>query len=150
LSVALGFSGAHCKTGCNDCSYFQTQWATPLRVLVVTDDPEFQAALQNGAKSSQLELRFTGCPYECSTLVATFSPDYVLLDGSMHKTKREQLRANLAQDPRLSSMKIILAAPTPPLPHIARESGQLEIVKPSNAAQLRNTFQNLDIASFST
>lgn len=64
LPAELGFCGTHCRKGCNNCSYFQAQWATPLRVLVITDDPEFQDALQEGAKAGQLEMRFTCCPYE--------------------------------------------------------------------------------------
>lgn len=150
LPVGVGFSGTHCKTGCNDCPYFQTRWASPLRVLVITDDPEFQAALEDGAKGSQLEMRFTGCAYECSTLVATFSPDCVLLDGSMPRAKREQLRADLARDPRVSSTKIILATIRPRPARMAQERGDLEIIKPFSAAQLRSCLQDLEIASVST
>ncbi|MHB8897810.1 MAG: response regulator [Thermoguttaceae bacterium] len=117
---------------------------------MITDDPEFQAALQDGAKRSQLDMRFTGSAYECSTLVATFSPDCVLLDGSMPQGKREQLRTNLARDPRVSSTKIILAAFKPRPARLAEASGELEIVKPFSAAELRSCIENPGTATAST
>ena len=109
LPAELGFSGVHCDGGCQGCLYFQTQWARSIRVLAITDDAAFQSSLQEDAEACQIQMRFASGPYECSALVAEFLPDFVLIDSSLRKAKREELRSSLTRDRRVPNANIIMA-----------------------------------------
>lgn len=89
--------------------YFQDRWAHRVKVLVITDDPALQQSLRNGMERSAFELQFTSCEYECSTLVATFRPEYALVDCSLPEDRCEELCRHLAADPRVPDLKIVLA-----------------------------------------
>ena len=109
LPKGAGFAGAFCKTSCEDCPYYQEQYRHPVRVLVVTDSIRLRKQLASEAESTRFEIRFANNGYECSAVVESFKPDYVLIDCSFPEHARLDLCTHLVNDHRIPDIQIVVA-----------------------------------------
>jgi excisionase family DNA binding protein len=117
LSEESGFQGIFCKASCEKCPYYVQQASAPLNILIISDRIERQLAARE-QDSSRLKVRFASCEYECSLLVDTFRPDFVILDCGMNLDKSRELCEHLRSDPRIPGVRIITVVP----PHVDKES----------------------------
>jgi excisionase family DNA binding protein len=126
-----------CESDCADCAYYKEQMERPVNMLVVTDSEALRNSLISESMTSRLNLDFASNEYECSVLVESFRPDYVIVDCSEELAKCEELCEHLADDPRIPGVKVLLAL----LPHrrnranIQRENVMI-IDQPFSAAEL--------------
>jgi len=113
LPSEAGFSGKYCKTSCEDCAYYQEMMLYSIKVLIVTTSAELRRRLSAEAPNSRLVLQFAGSEYECSAELDDFSPEYVVIDGSLPDETRASLCSHLARDPRIPGVRILLAVQNP-------------------------------------
>jgi excisionase family DNA binding protein len=109
LPPEAGFSGTHCTTSCECCAYYQDVMLQSITVLVVTKSADLRRRLAAGASESRLVLQFAGGEYECSAELDNFTPEYVVIDGTLPDQTRASLCSHLANDPRISGVQILLA-----------------------------------------
>jgi len=109
LPPESGFVGTYCKTSCEDCPYYHEVFNKPRRVLVVTDSFRLRERLQREGSQTRLEFEFATCEYECSTIVHSFLPEYVVIDCRLPAQTCSELCSRLASDPRVPGVQIILA-----------------------------------------
>jgi len=114
LPSEAGFSGRYCKTSCEDCAYYQEMMLYSIKVLIVTTSAELRRRLSAEAPNSRLVLQFAGSEYECSAELDDFSPEYVVIDGSLPDETRASLCSHLARDARIPGVRILLAVQNPP------------------------------------
>jgi excisionase family DNA binding protein len=108
LPPEAGFAGTYCKTSCEECSYYRELIARPKRVLIVTDSVRLRERLQREKQSARVQFEFASCEYECSAIVHSFKPEYVVIDCSLPDDACADLCSHLATDPRIPGVQIIL------------------------------------------
>jgi excisionase family DNA binding protein len=109
LSRESGFSGAYCKTSCNECPYYLEQLQR--RVLVVSDSVRLRDRLAAESENSPLLVRFASCEYECAAFLEEFHPHFVVIDCTLPRKTCNDLCSHLSSDPRVPGVQIILTAP---------------------------------------
>lgn len=100
-----------CSTDCEECSYYKERHQRPINVLIFTNIETLENSLTKESASSKLRLKFTSCEYDCSLLVDSFRPEYVVIDCAKESVEFEELCGHLMTDPRIASVKIMLALP---------------------------------------
>jgi excisionase family DNA binding protein len=113
LPSEAGFSGTYCKTSCDECDYYQEMMLHSINVLIVTKSADLRRRLSADASTSRFVLQFAGSEYECSAELDDFSPEYVVIDGSLPDETRASLCSHLAGDPRIPGVRIVLAVQNP-------------------------------------
>ncbi len=147
LTRKRGFEGLFCETSCEECPYYETRQSRPLNILIITDKEELKTLAEH-PEGSRLRIRYTSCEYECSLLVDTFRPDFVVVDCVIAQEKVRQLCQHLASDPRVPGLKIILAVP-PQSRETAIESFPgvcSRIKRPFSLEELEEHFERLNAA----
>jgi excisionase family DNA binding protein len=104
----IGHARQFCQTSCDDCVYFQRLSGQPTKVLVVTSDSDLVQRLKSH-ESEGMELRFARNAYEASAVVQAFLPGFAVVDQDAFPGGDYGLLENLANDPRLPGLKIIVA-----------------------------------------
>ena len=110
--------GHLCPNSCGECVYYRRVVGLPTRVLVISTDQGLIERLESRIPQN-LALRFAGSAYEASAIAQSFPPAFAVIDGeSFPINDNGGLIENLAQDPRLPGLKIIVAIPgdADPLP----------------------------------
>jgi excisionase family DNA binding protein len=103
-----GHSGIFCKNSCYECDYFHFVNKPKSNVLIITENQVLEQNLQANIKES-INLKFSCCGYETSTIIQDFNPDFIILDESLTHSSSDELCKHLIQDPRLHGAQIILA-----------------------------------------
>jgi hypothetical protein len=80
-----------------------------LKVLIFTEDQKFRELMGNQFQFSSLDFRFACWDYECSFIIESFRPQYVIVDGQAGQEKYERLRWHLSNDPRIPGVKVVMA-----------------------------------------
>jgi tRNA 2-thiouridine synthesizing protein E len=98
------------STICEECPHYKDRKPRPINVLVITDNEELKSSLgEEAAVFSRFNIRYTSCEYECSAIVDSFRPEYVVVDCAMDWRERQEFCLHLSSDPRIPNVKIILA-----------------------------------------
>jgi excisionase family DNA binding protein len=134
-----------CPTGCEACDYYIESNGRPFNVLIFTDNESFKCELVAEQKSSKLRLQFTSCEYDCSLAVASFLPDFIVVDCKMGAEICEEICLHLANDPRLPQAKIILAVGSDYEPPGNIAGGLATIRQPFNLAELSIQVENFEM-----
>jgi len=108
LPLEAGHSKLYCEETCAECDYYLTVVGQKKNILVVTDDGDLKATLEEVTGSNGFNLHVTDCEYNCSMLLASYRADYVILDCSMGAERTRQFARHVAADPRIPFIKIIL------------------------------------------
>jgi excisionase family DNA binding protein len=116
LPSEAGHQKIFCKNSCDDCDYYRVVIGQKLNVLVVTGQEQIMEGLRAGRKLFDHNLRVVENEYDCSMVVESFRPDYVVLDSSLGLDRCGTLVKNLSRDPRIPFVKIIIASETSELP----------------------------------
>lgn len=98
-----------CDGACGACPYYRQAHGLRLRVLVVSRDAAWRAALVAGMEQ-QLEVEFAGGVYEAAGAIGAFLPGVVVLDGALPAGELEMLKAEIAKDRRIPWGRVIVAS----------------------------------------
>ncbi|MCP4633424.1 MAG: excisionase family DNA-binding protein [candidate division Zixibacteria bacterium] len=116
LPSEVGHQKMFCKNTCDDCDYYRVVIGQKLNVLVVTNQEQIIEGLRTGRKQFDHNLRIVANGYECSMVVESLRPDYVVLDSKLGMERCSVLVSNLSKDPRIPFVKIIIASDSTELP----------------------------------
>ena len=111
LPEEVGHARLFCERTCEDCGYYHEVRGQVTNVLVVTDDSRLESSLWSQADGVWFNLRITDCEYNCSTLVNSFRPDFVVVDCSLGEEQTRDITNHLQQDPRIPFVHLIIAGP---------------------------------------
>lgn len=113
LLRAARTAGGHHRIALRDLEQFVLPQGDPQKklskVLVITSDTELTSRLYDEAPNVPFNVRITDCGYDCSLLVGSFKPDYVVLDCSLGLESTREFICHLTQDPRIPDIRILLA-----------------------------------------
>jgi DNA-binding response OmpR family regulator len=111
---AVQTAGGHYRVDLRDLEKFifpaRRHQERSKNVLVVTGDSELKRRLFEEAENVPFNVRITDCGYDCSLLVDSFRPDFVVLDCSVGLELTKEFICHLTQDPRIPDIRILLAA----------------------------------------
>lgn len=131
LAPESGHLKSFCDSTCEDCEYYRLVLEQRTNVLVVTDDPALCARLMNDVGNADFNLAIADCEYDCSFKVSNFRPDFVVVDCAMGQRVIKDVSLHLTQDPRIPSVRVILAGKVDEFP----EECDKEVI-----AQMRRPF----------
>jgi hypothetical protein len=109
ITPEIGHTKLYCKGDCLDCDYYRQVHLQATNVMVVTDDSELIASLDEEKPAAPYNLEITDCEYSCSALVDTYRPDYVVVDCSFGPERSADICHHLIEDPRLPYVRVVLA-----------------------------------------
>jgi CheY-like chemotaxis protein len=112
LPLSAGFSGTYCTTSCEDCAYYREQLTRSRRVLVITTNQRLRDRLRGESESSFLELEFASSEYECASVIDSFRPELVVIDGALPEEECRSLCTHIAGDARIPGARIVFAKAT--------------------------------------
>jgi excisionase family DNA binding protein len=130
-----------CPTDCEECSYYKEQRQRTVNVLVFTDNE----SLLKESDSSRIRLQFSRCEYDCSLVVDSFRPEYVIVDCSKDLDQCEELCQHLANDPRIPGVEIILAMPPGSKTETRLRGGVAIIDQPFGISEVEKLVENFDL-----
>ncbi len=102
--------GHACPNSCGECVYYRRVLGLPTRVLVISTDQSLIQHLQS-REAPKLKLRFPRSAYEASAVAQSFPPAFAVVDAGSFPIEDGGLIENLARDPRLPGLKIIVGIP---------------------------------------
>ena len=97
--VAVGHTHAFRITTCEKCDYFLLQRGRVAHVLVFSEDPELAARLKEPPATGDLEMEVADCEYKLSTLIESFRPEFVIIDGAIGAVRVRKTATALLRDP---------------------------------------------------
>ena len=145
LLKADGIGATCCTSECEDCAFYRERNQSPTKTLVFTDDAVFVDSLTRDAESSRLQLAFTNCEYDCSLLIDTFRPEFIVIDCAGSAEEFEEICDHLMSDPRLADAKILLALPTGEELGSGRARGAATVNHPFTLGELEIFVENYDM-----
>jgi excisionase family DNA binding protein len=140
----VGHKKLFCKQSCDECDYYQLVHLQSANVLVVTDNEVLADDLKRSAQDAGLNLEVTDCEYNVSSLVATFRPDYAILDCSLGKQFTQDMYTHLTHDPRIPLIRVILAAADGEFPTECDKDVFARIQKPFSVSDVTECIQGDD------
>jgi DNA-binding NtrC family response regulator len=109
LAPQSGHLKAHCQSTCEECEYYRLVLEQRTNVLVVSDDESLLTELKREIDSAEFNLELADCEYDCAFKVTEFRPDFAVVDCSLGKQVSGEISRHLAQDPRIPSVRVVLA-----------------------------------------
>jgi excisionase family DNA binding protein len=109
LAPQSGHLKAFCKSTCDECDYYRLVHEQRTNVLVVTDDEPLTMNLRRDAEIADFNLEIADCEYICSLKITDFRPDFAVVDCSMGRQASSDISHHLLQDPRIPSVRVVLA-----------------------------------------
>jgi len=137
LDCDIGHAREFCAQSCQDCLYYQRLNAGVTKILIISPQGREIMSADGG---NDVELRFAESAYEASAVISDFRPSFVVVDQVSIKSMGEGLLENLARDPRVAGVKIILARPVGKKGHrkvLWRDLIDGEIDRPFTLGRLR-------------
>jgi excisionase family DNA binding protein len=109
----IGFGATCCSSDCEDCGYYKLGLSRSPKVLIVTNNESLEESLTRESGSGRMELKFARWDFDCSFVIDSFRPEYVIVDCQDDFGRYERLSRHLKNDPRIPGVKILLAVPWP-------------------------------------
>ena len=109
LAPESGHLKAFCERTCERCDYYRLVHEQSTNVLVVTDDEKLIESLSRDAQSAEFNVEIADCEYSASLKVTDFRPDFAVVDCSLGRRVSSDIGHHLAQDPRIPSVRVVLA-----------------------------------------
>jgi excisionase family DNA binding protein len=107
LPSETGHAKIFCTESCESCDYYHLVRWQKQNLLIVTDKPRLRRTIESN-RAEEFNLRFTDCEYHCSMVIESYRPDYVILDCSLGAELARQFASNIAADPRIPLVRIIM------------------------------------------
>lgn len=109
LPEGIGCLGL-CEASCEDCQYYKLVKGKCHNILIVSDDEAILKNPEDRGGSGDLSIKFAENEYECSFLVQSFRPDYIIIDCNLGKKRISDLCRNAYRDPRIPLPRIVLSS----------------------------------------
>ncbi len=109
LGKKAGLGHDFCKTDCMDCPFYRACHGLATTVLVITRDQALTRRLEKQVDSDKVSLRFARSGYESSTLIGTFRPAVVVMDGQLPEVSEGGLLDSIANDDRIPGVRVFVA-----------------------------------------
>ena len=143
LPYEAGHSKLFCSGTCDDCDYYNLVSGQKHNVLVVSDRSNLRVILEADSKKANFNLEFTDCEYHCSMIVEKFRPDFVVMDCSLGDKRSREFAKNIAQDPRIPFVRVILAGEKFDFPEECDKDIFAFIKRTFTARELEKLIENL-------
>ncbi|MCP4567086.1 MAG: excisionase family DNA-binding protein [FCB group bacterium] len=108
LPTEAGHAKLFCQKSCEDCEYYEMVRGHLPNLLIVTNQTQLQSTLLSQVTDFECNMRFTSCEYQCSMMIESFRPDYLVVDCSFGLERSRELALHLSEDPRIPYARIIL------------------------------------------
>lgn len=138
IPTDTGHAHVFCQRTCDDCEYYRVVRGQRLNLLVITDQSELSQNLESQAGKTEFNLRLVDNEYQCSMVIESFRPDYVVIDNSLGKTRCRGFVKYLTEDPRVPYVKIILAGKIADMPSECNKMIFAVINKPFSIEELES------------
>ena len=138
IPADTGHAHVFCQRTCDDCEFYRVVKGQRLNLLVITDQAELSEKLENQAGKTEFNLRLVDNEYQCSMVIESFRPDYVVIDNSLGKTRCRSFVKHLTEDPRVPYVKIILAGKIDDMPAECNKMIFAVINKPFSIEELES------------
>ncbi len=110
--IKSGLSGGHnavfCLDSCESCDYYKAVRARPAKIILVTGKEETASRMKSDAVNFNCEVRVARSGYQCSTILHSFQPDYIILDGVPNEANLDELIRDLTDDVRRAGARLII------------------------------------------
>lgn len=116
LPPEAGHAKLFCTSVCEECEYYRMVIGERRAVLIVTDRPDAEASLDSLAVECDCHVRFADSEYKCASVIASYRPDYIVVDFSESYDRSIKLATELSKDTRIPSSKIVLSCDAKHLP----------------------------------
>lgn len=103
-----GHRAVYCLGSCEECDYYKTVLARPAKIILITSRGEIAARMESEAINFNCDVKVAPTGYQCSTLLHSFKPDYIIIDGLQNNVNLKELTRDLASDVRLVSARLII------------------------------------------
>lgn len=133
----------HCDTDCSDCDYFKLVHGSDVNILVLTESEEQLRMLRSGAPAAPFNLEIATCEYDCSRLLNSFRPDYIVVDCCSGRKPVESILGHLSKDPRISFSKIVLAGELSGLSEVCKSQVFAWLKRPFGVEQLEGFLESM-------
>ncbi|HEY3442876.1 MAG TPA: excisionase family DNA-binding protein [Paludibaculum sp.] len=132
----------HCKTSCEECTFYRRVRGLPTRVVVITRDDGLIERLQSEAEP-RLDLHFARSGYETAVLIGSLLPAFAVIDQAQMDRQEPRLFEYLTRDARVPGMRTVLALAS----GVAADYGSTGAVifKPFGAAQLTQLVESFPV-----
>ncbi len=109
LVKRAGHGHDFCKTDCKDCPFYRACHGMATTVLVITRDEALTRRLEKQVDTDKVSLRFARSGYESSTLIGTFRPAVVVMDGELPEVSEGSLLESILGDDRIPGVRVFVA-----------------------------------------
>lgn len=138
LPEGLGCLRVYCRSTCTDCDYYKMVNGQELNVILLSESGRLVRDWQRDGNTNGLQLRIAETEYECSSIIQTFRPDYIVVDCSLGKRRTAAVCRNLFNDTRIPVVRIILASKTKQLKQYCDKEICGWITRPFTVLQLKD------------
>lgn len=76
----IGHGKIHCTNSCLECDYYDMVHAERASLLIITKRNEIELIFRKHAKEFDCSLRFAKSEYDCSRIIESYRPDYIIFD----------------------------------------------------------------------
>ncbi|MFH1686514.1 MAG: excisionase family DNA-binding protein [bacterium] len=143
LPNGMGCLGVFCNTTCDQCDYFQLVQQQDITVILVSENRRLLRDRDESDNLSGFQILFAAGEYECSRLIESNRPDFVVVDCSIGKKRTSTVCHNLFNDPRIPVARIILASGRRNLEDYCDQGTFGWITRPFSRAQLRECIRGV-------
>lgn len=107
LAPIAGHSMLFCTNTCEECAYYEIIHGSRPNLLIVTRRQKVRADMEMQARDLNCSIRFCEREYQCSSLIESFRPDYIVIDWLDASSNYQTLLKDLSDDPRIPLARII-------------------------------------------
>jgi excisionase family DNA binding protein len=99
-----------CQTDCQDCDFYELTHAQGLSILVISRNRRWLKRLTVQAETTDLSLAVATGEYESGAAIASFRPDFIVVDLALGTRRTRAICRHLAGDARIPFTRIILTS----------------------------------------
>ncbi len=144
LPDEAGHAKLFCTGTCDECDYFSLVRGQKINVLVISDRSNLRSMLKKDSQGISYNLAFSDCEYHCSMVIENYRPDYVVMDCSLGVKRSREFAKNIAQDPRIPFVRVILADESFEFPEECDKQIFAYIKRTFSAPELEKLIENLN------
>ncbi|MCP4703885.1 MAG: hypothetical protein GY865_04685 [candidate division Zixibacteria bacterium] len=91
----IGHSKVYCTSSCDECDYYDMIHAERVSMLVITKRQEIEQIFRKHSEEFDCSLRFANSQYDCSRIIESYHPDYIIFDCNRKDAGFCQERCNI-------------------------------------------------------
>jgi len=150
LPNGLGCLRVYCKSTCEECDYYQIVQGAGYNVIILTEQKRLLRDRDHVDGEQGVTIRIATNEYECSSLVESFRPDFIVVDCALGEKRTSNVCTSLFNDSRIPVPRIILASRTKKLKEYCDREVFGWMAKPFSVEQLRECIKGVTPRSVPT